>query len=70
MKPLGSPIVENLVYLLARHSESVGEIVEDGLAGHLAVGIHLDRHSVRVPVGRGGLDAEQLAVGRPPRLAC
>jgi len=67
---LGAPAVENLIDLAAWHPEPVGEVVEDGLARHLAVGVHLDRHGVRAPVSGGDLDAKQLAVGRlPGRLA-
>lgn len=67
---LGAPAIENLIDLLTGHPEPVGEVVEDALARHLAVGIHLHRDGVRPSVGRGDLDAEQLAVrGLPGRLA-
>jgi hypothetical protein len=39
----------------------------DCFARHLAVGVHLNRHGVGSPVGRGDLNAEQLAVGGLPR---
>jgi len=64
---LGTPVTENLIDLVAWHPEPVGEVVEDGLARHLAVGVHLNRHRMRAPVSGGDLDAEQLAVGRLPR---
>ncbi len=67
---LWAPPIENIIDPLAGHPKPVGEVIEDALARHLAVGIHLDRDGVRPPVGGGDLDAEQLAVrGLPGGLA-